>query len=367
MFFIFEYTGESGFLSVHQKIIEESRSVDSDIRIVDLLRLNKKEFLYLLKQYVRDDIEQESDEFVRWNGNLRLVRELKDQVYVERPIDEPNLTAPLISDLRILIHDRIQRLSNVAKLVLACVVCHVEALPETVLIAAILKIDGSFDKVSIDQAVIELMNGSRYLRSVNGRLSISDEDVASVMVDGPFFARFRALAERSLREVYLGVLAGDRIISVALPLAYRQAISLCLATGDSTALARLIRTLAQGARSAHDQEMYVSLVADALFRRTGVGLPPNSELVEWAAATAYEIGDYRLSAELVEIAPVRDAFHECLLGFCYGETNRHEDAVQIGRALQSGHAEASPIYVLGRLVQLGACPDRQCGRAFNAR
>jgi hypothetical protein len=36
IFFIFEYTGEAEFLSEHQKIVEERRSVESNIRILDL-------------------------------------------------------------------------------------------------------------------------------------------------------------------------------------------------------------------------------------------------------------------------------------------------------------------------------------------
>jgi len=307
----------------------------------------------LLKKYVDDGIEGDSAEFARWNGNLRLVRELKEQVYVDRPVDPGSQPAPLASDLRVLIHDRVQRLGNLAKLTLASVVCHAEALPVAVLNAAAKKADPAVQQATLDQVLVELISGNRYLRSEAGRLAISDEDVASVIAESPSFARFRALAERSLRDVYLASLSGDRSVSIPVPLAFRQSIALCLATGDATAVRRLMRTLAEGARGAHDQTMYVSLVADALFqqRRDG-GRVSSSELYDWAAASAYEIGDYRLASELLEALNSKDPLYEALLGFCYGETNRHAGALEIGQSLEASNPTASTPNLLGRLVQI---------------
>jgi len=352
VFILFEYTGNSEFLPEHQKIIEECRSTNTDIRIVDLLKLNQKEFLFLLKKYVDEGIEGDSAEFARWNGNLRLVRELKEQVYVDRPVDQGSQPAPLASDLRVLIHDRVQRLSNLAKLTLASVVCHVEALPAVVLGAAVKRADPSAHQAALDHVLVELISGSRYLRSEAGRLAVSDEDVASVIAESPSFARFRALAERSLRDVYLASLSGDRGVPIPVPLAFRQSIALCLATGDAAAVRRLMRTLAEGARSAHDQTMYVSLVADALFQHRNGGRVANSELYDWAAASAYEIGDYRLASELLEALVSKDPLYEAMLGFCYGETNRHALALEIGQSLEASNAASTTPHLLGRLVQV---------------
>jgi hypothetical protein len=349
-FFIFEYTAEFDFLPDHQKLIEDNRSSESKMRIVDLLRLNEKEFLYLLRKYVRDDIEPGTEEFARWNGNLRLVRELKDQVYVERPFEPGGRSDTLESDLRVLIHDRIKSLTNLAKFCLAAVVCHVEALPEGVLVSAARKIEANNTQAVVERAILELVSGSRYIRADNGRLLISDDDVASVILESASFARHRALAERSLREVYLEILAGNRQLSIPLPLAFRESVALCLATGDSVASTKLVRTLAQGGRRAHDQGMYVSLVADALLRRTTGTARPTIELVDWAASAAYEVGDYRMCTGLLEVLPERDNLHEGLLGFCYGEINRHQEGLEIGWALSNGSVPLSPPYVLGQLI-----------------
>jgi hypothetical protein len=40
------------------------------------------------------------------------------------------------------------------------------------------------------------------------------------------------------------------------------------------------------------------------------------------------------------------------LGFCYGETNRHAEALEIGRSLESSYTSESPIHALGRLIQV---------------
>jgi hypothetical protein len=50
-------------------------------------------------------------------------------------------------------------------------------------VAAISRVDGSAKRTSIDRAIIQLVSRNRYLRSVAGRLSTSDEDVASVVAE----------------------------------------------------------------------------------------------------------------------------------------------------------------------------------------
>ncbi len=345
VYFYFEYTSQFDFLPEHQKVIEETRSTETDIRIVDLIKLNQKEFLYLLKKYVSEDIEPDSAEFLHWNGNLRLVRELKDQVYVDRTYEYAARAAPLASDLRVLIHDRIQRLGNSAKLVLAAVVCHLEAVPIGLLRAAVGKVDASVTQGVFDRLMVELVSGSRYLRSDSSRVAISDEDVASVVAESPTLARFRALAEKALRETYLAILSGDRSIFVPLPLAFRQAIALCLATADVAALRRLVVTLSTGARTSHDQSMYVGLVADALFRRVGSSVS-SPELLEWTVASAYEVGDYHLASELIRALPDRDPLYESLLAFCCGETNRHAEGLELGRSLAATH-DRREVRILG--------------------
>lgn len=350
IFFYFEYTAANEFLPEHQKTIAESRSADADIRIVDLLKLNHKELLFLLRKYVREDIEPDSIELSRWNGNLRLVRELKEQVFVDRPYDSAVRAAPLSSDLRVLIHDKIQSLSSHAKLILAGAVCHMEAVPISVMREVVRMVDSSVDPTAFDRAVLGLTSGARYLKSDDSRLAVGDEDVASVVAESPSFSRFRALAEKSLRDIYLKVLSGDRTLSVPTPLAFRLAIALCLATGDAVSVQRLIQTLSQGARASHDQSMYVNLVADAVGRQVGNSVA-SAEIQEWAAGSAYEIGDYHIASELIQRMTHRDDFFESLLGFCHGETNRHGEALDIGRRLQSSDRNPA-VRILGSLIEI---------------
>jgi len=350
VFFYFEYTAASEFLPEHQKILDEFRSANDDIRVVDLVKLNSKELLFLFRKYVRADIQPDSIELSRWSGNLRLVRELKDHVFLDRSYDSVAGSKPLTFDLRVLIHDNIKALANPEKLVLAGTVSHLEAIPITVMREMIGTIDASVDQAAFDRILVELVSGARYLRSDGTRLAISDEDVASVFAESPTFARFRALAEKGLRDIYLRVLEGDRKLSIPIQLAFRQAIALCIATGDAAAVQRLIRTMARGARASHDQGMYVGLIADALSRSFGAGTG-SFEIQEWAAASAYEIGHYQAASELIQNMVQRDEFYDALLGFCHGETNRHDEALEIALALQSPR-QKSTVRTLGGLIEV---------------
>lgn len=352
VYIIFEYTSSCEFHSEHQKIVEDCRSSKSDIRIVDLVKLNKKEFLYLLRKYVRENIDEKSDEFIRWNGNLRLVREIKDHVYIESQLSDNYMPIKMVTDVRLLIYDRLNNLNNLMKLIFSIIAVHVESIPEAVLIATILRADGCATHAAIERTLAELINGTRYIRSASGRLWICDEDVASVVLESGTLIRFRVLAERTLREIYLESLSDDGASRIAQPLAFRQAIALCAATGDSAAFAKLIRTLATGAKNAHDQSMYLSLVADALLNSIATGLVVSADLVEWAAVTAYEIGNYRLSAELIESIASGDPLRECILAFCCCETDRHELGVEIGTRIQKAHSPHSAFNILAHLVQI---------------
>ncbi len=352
--FIFEYThAESRFFPEHEKVMDESLSHDINVRIVDLMQLDKRQFLFLLKKYVDEDIDLNSDFILKWDGNLRLIRELKYRVYVDRLLSHESIAGALPENARNAIAEHIQQIPNLSKLILSIVMCHVEAIPIAVLQVAIELCGETATKETITSALDGLISGSGYILVDHDRLSISDEDVQFAVRTADSYARYRAIAERVLRDLYREFIAGERRLSVPLPLALRQAVALCLRTGDVVALRRLLQTLDVGARDSHDQSLYVGMIADAILRRNDATLAKHIELIEWAAEAAYQISDCVTAAQLIEELSSRKPYHDCLLGFCYGEINRHQDALEIGVHLETfGRSENNALFLAGSLIRL---------------
>jgi hypothetical protein len=351
---IFEYThAESRFFPEHEKIMDDSLSHDMNVRIVDLMQLDKRQFLYLLKKYVDDDINLNSDFVLKWDGNLRLIRELKYRIYIDRSLTHERAIRALPENVRNAIDDHLQQIPNLSKLILAIVVCHVEAVPAAVLQVAIGQCEKAASNDDIASAIDGLIGSSGYLLSDHSRFSISDEDVQFVVRTTDSFARYRAMAERVLRDIYREVVAGERRLSIPLPLAFRQSVALCLRTGDVVALRRLLQTLQTGARDAHDQSLYIGMVVDAILHGNDANLASHTELIEWAAEAAYQISDCAIAAQLIEELPSRKPYHESLLGFCYGEINRHQNALEIGARLEAlGGSDNAELSLAGSLIRL---------------
>jgi hypothetical protein len=341
---IFEYTTLNyKFAAEHEKIIFESVTEHSMI-ILDLHRLDIKEFRYLLRKYapLSENIEAMAE--LHWDGNLRIIRELKYRVMVRHTVGEPSAV-----DLASVLRNNLDSLSTQRRLILALVATHVEAMGRDVLVTVMRRIEPMISQSRVASELDRLARIDGYIRIDGNRVAIADEDLlAAVLASSNMLAVLR-LAAVSLRDYYLDVVRGDVFGEVGLHSALRQAVALCATTGDIFALRNLIKTLDRAARQAHNQTLYINIVADVVLARLDLSEIEKRELVDWAAAAAYETGDFATAARLIELLPERRPYDTALLACSYGEINRHEEALELAEALAGSMRK--PDWLVGNLIK----------------
>jgi hypothetical protein len=332
---IFEYTtSDYKFSAEHEKIIFDSMAEPSMV-ILDLHSLNVREFRYLLNKYAPISKNVEAVAELQWDGNLRIIRELKYRVMVRHAVD-----APTSFDLQTAIQKNIVSLTTQRRLILALVVTHVEALDQGVLVTALRRVDSSITEANIASDLKHLAEIDGYIRFEGNRAAIADEDLLAALIASQPMAAVLKLAAISLRDYYLDLVSGDLFGNVPLHSALRQAVALCAKTGDIFALRNLVKILDRSARQAHNQTLYVSIVADAALADRDLSEIEKRELVGWASASAYEAGNFPTAARLLEALIELRSYDMAMLACCYGETNRHEAALELAGKLAGSTHEA---------------------------
>jgi hypothetical protein len=340
---IFEYTTpDNKFSAAHEKIILDSGAKPSMV-ILDLVKLKLTDFHYLLRKYAPLDKDVQAIAEVEWDGNLRIIRELKYRAMVRHAVGAPAL------DLQTAMQKNLAGLTTRRRLILALLSRHVEAIDRVVLSAVLRRIDSAIDDRAIASDVEQLAQTDGYIRLEGGRAAIADEDLLTAIMASPAVAGLLKLAAVSLREYYLDVLSGASLACGSLNSALRQAIALCAATGDIFALRNLIELLDRSARQAHNQALYVNIVADAVLARPELSEIERRELVEWAAASAYETGDYSATVRLLESSTNLQSYELAMLACCYGEINRHREALDLAKQLGASPAQCD--WLAAKLIE----------------
>jgi hypothetical protein len=332
---IFEYTTpDHKFSAEHQKIIF-ALAVESFAIILDLHKLSLPEFHYLLRKYAPDSTNIEALAELRWDGNLRIIRELKYQVMIRHARG----TATSL-DLQETIQRNIANISKERRLILALVATHVEPIDQRVLVAVTRRIDPLISETGVLSELEQLLGSDGYVRAEDSRLMLTDEDLLAAVAASQVMKALVNLASVALRDYYLAVVNGDLFGNVPLPLALRQAVALCATTGDVFALRNLVNILDRSAKRAHDQTLYVGMVTEVVLVRSELSPSEKEELVEWGAAAAYEAGDFPTAIKMLEVLAQRRAYDTAMLACCYGEVNRHDAAIGLAATLRASLSES---------------------------
>ena len=344
---IFEYTtSDNRFSPDHEKIIFDTVSAEDSLVIFDLLRLNIEEFRLLLQKYALADKTIEAAAELAWDGNLRIIKEIKYRLMLGRSIEASH---PLL--LSATIKQNLELLPKRRRLILAIIASHVEAIGFDTLLTVLKRIDPELTTEDIKLDLKELATKERYIHAT-GHIALADEDLLEALNTSLVMKPMLRLAETNLRDFYLDIVKGNVFASVPLQSALRQAIALCARTGDIVALRGLVKTLDSTIQQAHDQTLYVNIVAWAVLSHEDLSDFERRELVEWGAAAAYEVGDYPTVISLLETLPEAGSYETALLACCYGEVNRHEEAVALARLLRTKTNNAhSEIALAGKLIE----------------
>jgi hypothetical protein len=343
---IFEYTTDDGeFSPDHQKLVLETLPHKERLVIFDLLRLSPKEFRFLLGKYAPLGKTLESAVELKWDGNLRLIKELKYRLMVGHSVG-----AAAVPLLDATMHQNLAGLTKQARLLLALIAVHVEAIGQDALTAVFRRVDRTACGRDVVAALDSLVGQEKYVTISGAHVAIADEDILDAVLTSPLMMPMIRLAETSLREFYLDQLRGTMFASVPLLSTLRQAIALCGRTGDIVALRGLLKTLDSAMCQAFDQTLYGNIVADAVLSHKDLSEIERLDLVDWVSAAAYEVGDYPTATSLLETLPDPRAYDLAMMGCCYGEINRHQDAIMLAQRLLLAQGDSDGT-LIARLIE----------------
>lgn len=341
---ILEYTSpDNHFSTDHEKVILDTVTTESSLLIFDLLRLDLKEFRGLLQRYAPVDKKIEAAVEIAWDGNLRIIKELKYRLMLGRPVED---SKPLLAT----IEQNLELLPKRSKLLLSIIASNVEAIAPEVVAATAKRIDLDFGATEVRSEIGELVNAGQYIQLKN-QIALTDEDLLEALTKSPSMQRYIKLTEAALRDFYLDVVKGNEFANVPVQTALRQAIALCARTSDIVGLRGLIKTLNAAVQQAFDQTLYVNMVAGVLRSSQHLSNVEMEELIEWASAAAYEVGDFATTVSLLESLPNPGVYELAVLACCYGEINRHEDALTVAQQLRFLASKDSTTTLVGHLVE----------------
>jgi hypothetical protein len=327
-----EYTSEDDrFDPDHEKVLAREMTDRPGALLLLLDRLSREHLEALIRAQVKTDFALTSDYYLKWDGNVRSVMEMKYRVAVGRRIRGPSDLRLSLADLKGSIHDHFMELTRLQKLLLAIVVSHVEAINRHTLFAVAAHMESYSTATERERSLHELLTEHSFLEARYDFLRLQNEDIPGAIAQDAQFAGMSGLAQKGLRDYYMEVIGANDFTAAALPVAVRQALRLCAKTGDTTSTLRLMRHLSDDIRLANDQSMYVDAIAEAVEGVPELFQTEHEEFVDWASALAYDTGDFERAAKLLDTLPGLNVYRGAMLACCAQETGAHQRAVEIVR------------------------------------
>lgn len=327
-----EYTSEDGrFDPDHEKVFVREMTDHPNAHFLELARLSREHLEVLIRDNVQHDFKLSSDYYLKWNGNVRSVMEMKYRVAVSRKVSGPSDIRLSLADLKGHLLARFAELPRLQKLLLAIVVSHVESVHRHTLLAVAARLESYSTADERERGLNELITDHRFLESSYEFLRLHNEDISGAVAQDAQFAGMRGLAQKGLRDYYLEIIGTNDFTAAALPVAVRQSLRLCAKTGDTASMLRLMRHLSDDIRLANDQSLYVDAIAEAVSGAGELFEAEQEEFVDWAAALAYDTGDFHRAAKLLDTLPGLNAYRGAMLACCSQEIGAQRRAVKIVR------------------------------------
>lgn len=375
---VLEYTTETGqFAPEHAKLLLNSTMTLGGFEILDLVKLESVHLQRLLHDNIDGTFALQTEAYLSWDGNLRSIVELKFRVGIGQKAIGPSTIAGVLENVERGISDHIRSLDPLERMVLACVLAHVEAIDSHVLQQVVAGLDATLRPGLFVQAIDNLLHMHGFLTRTGGALRIHDETITLAAQGIPSFRSATALAEVALRDWYRDlILAGD-YRSVGMPMAVRQLFRLCARTRDVVGLLRASEALLVEVRQAQDQLVYVDAVSTAISADPELFGEDHDGLIVWAADLAYGVSDWGRVVDLLSRKTAQDSFCQIMRACAMQEVGRHAEALRLAQAVadQAVHsderlaAELVSILVVGctggygearmRLERLIVDPDHQ--------
>lgn len=317
---ILEYTTDNGgFRNDHDKLLGDAFDSLASVNVIDLLRLERSHFERLLARYTRSDMLVSGRFYAQWDGDVRSLKGLRFQVGLGQRITDASQLSRGLADPRANVQGRIEALPSPQRFALACLSAHKERIARGTLAGALVDADPDLDPDRASRAIDALVDGQGLLSQADGWLAFVDEDGAAAAALAKGQAAFLPLAERILRDHYLGCLASRDFSDVSAGLALRQAFRLCARSQDTLRLLGLLGDSQGIIRKANDPEKYLEVLL-AVLRDEGLPATERAHLQAHASMLAYDIVDFERAAGVLAAVAAPTAYQRALLAQCHVET-----------------------------------------------
>jgi tetratricopeptide (TPR) repeat protein len=327
---IVEYTSDTGrFEPEHQKMFMRTAETHGNFHILELFRLERNHLEYLIRKNIKADFHLTSDFYASWDGNLCSVIELKFQVGIGRQITNAAQIENMIGDYGRTLQAHIETLTSLQMLILAVAVSHVESIERWMLLRIVGTVGTSVTSHALDRELGELIDVHDFLIQRGSAIAIRNESIANLLRDSKTLRPLLALSEKSLRDCYLQIIERGAYAGTGLAIAIRQAFKLCARTKDAAGLLHVIETLSKQIELSQDQSMYVEVVAGAIAANPELFAQNHDDLLTWAASLAYEVGDWRRSADLLAAKLDQNCFSLSMRACALQEIGGHDEALRL--------------------------------------
>lgn len=349
---ILEYTQDSsGTLNaLYDDFIEAAPLHNGSwLRIVELVQLTKPHLEELLRQTLPGTQELSGEYYLRWDGNVRAINQLRFSVSMElcpQLLRLSDVTAGVIESYRRQIASR----SSTARMILCLLLAHDEATPAGLLPLLLERLNALAAKFTIEREIDALIADELVVRHQGDALGIDNEDVAESIRTHSTLAGSVFLARGALRDHYRDAVLSATETRSDVSLALRQALRLSIELADVTTMEAMVEQMSNTLTTNIDQSWYVAQITAAINGSAHLFADQRDRLVTWAAELACEVADFQRARDLLRQLSMRTAFSDVLLSSCLIETGDHGEASDIVQMLKmSADAEES---FAGELIEL---------------
>lgn len=304
------------------------------LHIVELVRLSKPHLEELLRQTVSGAGDISGEYYLRWDGNVRSIRQLQFSISIEHTQGSTQLLDLKKGVIEEYQH-QISRLAPTDRMCLCVLLAHGEAIPRSLLRLLLEKLNTLATKGAVDKSLAALTDAELVVVHPGGSLGLENEDIAEAVRTQMGLTGNLLLAKGALRDYYRHLVNDTQNAPTEVSLAVRQALRLSVDLGDMATMEDVVAQLSSRVSTTTDQSWYVSQIVVAVGGNAHLFADQQDRLLLWAAEMAAEIADFETARDLLRQVSSKSAFSDVLLCACLIETGDHEEAARLTDALST--------------------------------
>jgi len=323
---MFEYTSENySFSSNHQKIILRNLQTVSNAHIYELLRLEKDHLELVLRKNLNGDYTISSEYYLKWDGNLRTISELKYRISIGKPLIDNKDFKLELPDLTTQLKDHIDQLNRNLKLILVCLDVHQEPINYDLLSKVFISNNLNLLNNDFEESIDSLNQLHKFILIENDHLSLENEDISGAIRNITGGAGLRAMSISYLRDAYIKKIRDKDFLLIPLSTCIRKAFKFCSLTNDASGLLSIINSLSEQIIKSNDQTVFVDIIVESIIPNEQLFSEDKLELLFWAAKVAYKIGDFESVVLILKDFWQKTLELTLLYLFSLMDVGKHED------------------------------------------